>query len=456
MSNGPLDTGNLTATALGGLIGGGVIDPVTVIGQTFAAIEACPDPAIFTRLHRDRAEREALASAARHAAGTARGLLDGVPVAWKDLFDLQGVTTTAGSTVLAGNAPAAADAAVVARLRDAGMITVGHVNMTEFAYSGLGLNPHYGTPSNPHGGLGEFAPGGSSAGSGVAVARHLVPVSIGSDTGGSVRIPAAFNGIVGYKSSAGRYPMGGIFPLSTTLDTVGILCRSVTDAILVDAPLRGTPLPVQSRAVVAGMRIVIPANVVFEGCEPAVIENFEASIQRLQAAGAVVERRAFPAFDEIISLHQMYGPLAAAEAYALHRERITGPEAERMDRRVAARIRAASSISMVDYVRMRQARDRLVAAMAAELGGDFVAYPTVAITAPSIAALEADDAYFTRLNSRVLLNTLLGNVLDWCGVSLPNGVDARGLPTGFLLQGGPGRDDSLLAAALACEAVVQP
>ncbi|WP_091132143.1 amidase [Microvirga guangxiensis] len=432
----------------------GEIDVTDAIDQTLAAVEACDDPAIFTLTTPERAHAAARAASVRQRDGRSLGWLDGVPVAWKDLFDLSGHPTTAGSRLLTDAPPAIADAVIVTRLEAAGMVSIGRVNMTEFAFSGIGLNPHYGTPVNPHGQ--RRVPGGSSSGSGVAVARGLVPISIGTDTSGSVRIPAAFNGIVGYKTSGGRWPMQGAFPLSRTLDTLGVLCLSVLDAILVDAAARGLAAPDIRRESVRHLRVIVPTNVVFDECESAVVANFEAALKRLESAGAYVERRALPVLDEILALNAQYGPIVNAEAYALHRERVEGEAAARMDRRVASRMRLAAATPLSAYIAIMEARRRIVAETAAMLEeGWLVAYPTVAHVAPSIDELEADDDLFLRINMKTLRNTLLGNVLDWCGISIPNGADAQGMPTGFLLSGGPGRDDHLLASALAAEDIIR-
>jgi len=427
-------------------------DPVAVAEETLARIAACEDQAIFTCLTPERVLAEARAAARRIGEGRPRGLLDGIPTAWKDLFDLAGLPTWAGSKVLP-EVPAERDAAVVTNLTAAGMVTVGKVNMTEFAYSGLGINPHFGTPRNPHGT--DRVPGGSSSGSAVAVARGLVPAAIGTDTGGSVRIPAALNGIVGYKSTAGRYAMDGVFPLSQTLDSLGVFSHTVEDAVLVDAAMRGVIIPMLPRRPPAGVRLFIPTNVVFDECEPAVLANFEAAIERLARAGAVIERGAIPAFDEIARLNAAHGAIITAEAYALHRARVEGDEAARMDHRVASRLRLGARITLVDYLAVIFARRRLIAETDARLGDGFVAFPTVPIAAPPIVPLEQDETLFNVANGRLLRNTSLGNFLHWCGVSLPSGADAAGMPTALLLSGPAGRDEALLSLALGCEPLVR-
>ena len=451
-----VDLASRSALQLAALIQSGAVDPIEVAEATLAAIDACDDKAIFTRVTRERALAEARASSRRLRDGRPRSLLDGVPVAWKDLFDVEGLVTSAGSRVLAANAPALRDAAVVASLREAGMVAVGCVNMTEFAFSGIGLNPHFGTPHNPRSRDVPRIPGGSSSGSGVAVARGLVPVAIGTDTGGSVRIPAAYNGIVGYKATRGRYAMAGVFPLSRSLDSLGPLCRTVADAVVVDAAMRGLPAPNVARGQVQGLRLIVPTNVVFDDAEPAVVAAFEAALARLAAKGALVERRAFPAFEGLHELTRRHGALVTAEAYALHAERLNGPAAAAMDRRVVSRARLGAGISMPDYVAVSAARERLIAETEAAVGqGALIAFPTIVQVAPPIELLEKDDEVFFAHNGRTLRNTAIGNFLDWCGVSIPCGMGEAGMPVGFLLSGLRGQDEALLAAALAAESIIR-
>jgi aspartyl-tRNA(Asn)/glutamyl-tRNA(Gln) amidotransferase subunit A len=247
-----------------------------------------------------------------------------------------------------------------------------------------------------------------------------------------------------------------VFPLSRTLDTLGVLARSVGDAALVDAALRGQLVPEARPAPIAGRRILVPQNVVFDDVEAAVAENFEAALARLAVAGAVVERIQLPVFDEILSLTARHGAIAAAEAFVLHRARVEGADAASIDRRVVDRVRRGGGITLTDYVTLLQERARLIAQSASiSAGGTLVAFPTVVHTAPRIADLEADDELFGRINMRTLRNTLLGNFLDWCGISLPTGVDARGLPTALLLSAEPGADDALLSIGLSAEPVIR-
>lgn len=439
------------------LLQSGMLDPVDLAEETLAAIAAHPDSAIFTSVTAERARAEAEAARKRLSEGRSRGVLEGVPVAWKDLFDVEGLPTTAGSRVLKTSAPAKRDASVVRALADAGMVNVGRVNMSEFAFSGLGINPHYGTPRNPASPVGQHRiPGGSSSGSGVAVAAGLVPVSIGTDTGGSVRIPAAFNGVVGYKATRGRYSMEGVFPLAKSLDSLGPLCRTVQDAIWIDAAMRGRPAAdVLPRVEPGKLSFVIPETVIFDGAETEVVAAFEAAVDRLARAGARIRRAAFPEFSAIFDLMAEHGVLVTAEAFVLHRARLTGPDAAEMDPRVVKRALLGEKISLSDYVETLAARERLAADFEARLGpGELVLSPTLPHVAPLLQPLLDSEDLFFQMNGKTLRNTLIGNFLDLCGVSLPCGTAADSLPVGLLISAPKGHDDCLLAMAAATEGLL--
>nr|WP_316656052.1 amidase [uncultured Gellertiella sp.] len=438
------------------LLQSGALDPVDLARSTLAAIKGHADQSIFLELTEERALVEAQAARIRIREGRSLGPLDGIPLAWKDLFDIEGMATPAGSKILKTAASAARDADVVAALARAGMVSVGRVNMSEFAFSGLGINPHFGTPENPRSTDGHRLPGGSSSGSAVAVAAGLVPVSMGTDTGGSVRIPAAFNGIVGYKATRGRYSMRGVFPLATSLDSLGPLTRTVGDAVLVDAALRGEVTSGIRAADLAGQVIFVPETVVFDGIEPEVLASFERGLARLEKAGARIRRMAVPAFSAIFALMAEHGPLVTAEAYALHRERLQGEAARAMDPRVVARCRLGEKTSMPAYIAILAARQQMIAEMAALVGPDgLLAYPTLPHVAPKVAPLLEDDEAFFRMNGLTLRNTLIGNFLDWCGVSLPSGTGAAGMPVGLLLSGLPHQDERLLSVSLTAERLLE-
>ncbi|MGO4123649.1 amidase [Inquilinus sp. YAF38] len=445
------DLSQISAAALGRLYLAGATDPVAATEFFFDRIGACPDQAVFLLLTEARARREAEASLKRYRAGRPLGPLDGVPIAWKDLVDLEGAVTTAGAEVLRNAPPAKADAPIARHLAAAGMISLGKVNLSEFAYSGLGLNPHYGTPLNPFDAV-PRAPGGSSSGSAVAVARGLAPCAIGSDTGGSVRIPAAFNGLVGLKTTEGRIDKSGVFPLSQTLDTIGPLARTVEDCILLDAALRGAVATDVRRAELSGLRLVVPENIVFDHAEDGVVANFERALAALTAAGATVERRHIAIFDEALAVGAAHGSLTAAEAYAFHRELMEGPDAVRVDPRITSRISGGKRMTAGDLLAIQAMRRRLTPALVAELDGALLAFPTVPHAAPEIAPLEADVELYHQTNLRSLRNTMLGNILTTCGLALPTGLDGRGLPTSLLLSAPAGDESRLLAIGLAAEA----
>ncbi len=447
---------NKSVAGLSVLLQSGALDPVELAEVSLARIAGYQDQAVFTELLGERALTEARLSAQRLRSGRSLGLLDGIPVAWKDLFDTKGSVTTAGSAVLADAAPASADAAVVTSLAGAGMVSIGRTNLSEFAFSGLGINPHYGTAHNPASRDVPRIPGGSSAGSGVAVAAGLVPVAIGTDTGGSIRIPAAFNGIVGYKATRGRYSMQGVFPLAKSLDSLGPLCRTVQDAIWIDAAMHGRTVPDIGRADLSGLKLVIPETIVFDDAEPGVVAAFEAAVLRLEKAGARVKRRAFPIFAEIFEVTARHGALVTAEAFALHKARLEGPEAARMDQRVVARTRLGEKTTTADYIAIADARQRLIAAFTESLEpGELVIHPTLPHVAPPIAPLLADDDLFFKINGRTLRNTSIGNFLDGCGVSIPCGTGDAGMPVGFLLSGLRNGDEHLLSVALSAEAIIR-
>lgn len=444
-----------TAKALAEDMRAGRRDPLDLVAEVYDRIVAHGDDALFIRLTRARAEAEARAARERLRAGNPVSLLDGVPLAWKDLFDLKGTVTTAGSDVLRSAAPAVQDAALVRAGMQAGLVTVGTVNMTEFAYSGIGLNPHHGTPRNPRDRAVHRSPGGSSSGSGAVVAAGIVPLSIGTDTGGSIRIPAAFNGVVGYKTSTGHHPMGGVFPLSRTLDTLGPLAQTVEDCVLVDAVLCGLARPEVAAADLTSLDFVIPDAVVFDDLDPAVAAAFEATVARIAATGARLRRIALPELRETVEVIGRYGPLASAEAMDVHWDRLHGPDAARIDPRVVRRIRMADKMTAVDLIRLLDHRRRLIAAVDAALGDALLICPTTPSVAMPIAPLEADVEVFFHHNFRTLRHTALGNFLDWCGLAIPNGTDGAGMPTSLMICARHGRDRPLLAAGLALERVIR-
>ncbi len=444
-----------SAAAIGRAIAAGEVDPVALTEHLLERIGATDEP-VFITVTAARARAEAEAARARQAAGRPLSPLDGVPIAWKDLVDIATSPTTAGSSLYRDSAPKAADAPCAANLAAAGMVTLGKVNLTEFAYSGLGLNPHFGTPTNPHDRTTRRAPGGSSSGSAVAVAAGLAPVAIGTDTGGSVRIPAAFNGLVGYKSSEGRIDKRGVFPLSETLDSIGPIGRTVEDCILVETLLRGAATSAVRRAPLAGQRFVMATNVVLDEIEADVATALEAAIDDLAKAGARIESRPVPVLDEVMRVTAEHGTLTAAEAYTVHQALVDGPEAERIDRRVVSRIMNGKRMSAADVLIIQSERRRLKAELAADLDGAALVMPTTVHVAPPIAPLEADEALFHSTNLRTLRNTMLGNFLDLCGLAIPSGRTPAGMPASILFNLPAGEDDRLLSLGLELDRVLLP
>ena len=447
-----LDLATISAASLARLYRDGAITPSKATDFFLDRIASTTDRAIFLAVTAERARAEAAASTARYRDGKPLGPLDGVPVAWKDLFDLAGTTTTAGSDIYRHAPPARTDAVIVRNLADAGMVSLGKVNLSEFAYSGLGLNPHFGTPRNPFDTKVHRAPGGSSSGSAVAIAAGLAPVSIGTDTGGSVRIPAAFNGLVGFKTAEGSIDKTGVFALSPTLDTVGPLARTVEDCLLLYAALRGRA-PIEAEpANFSALHIVVPTNVVFDDADDAVAANFQKLIAKLAAKGARITERRIAAFDDVVAT-AMHGNITAAEAYFAHRALVESDAAKCVDPRVVARIMRGASMSAYDLLVLQTKRVELQRALRADLDGALLAFPTVAHTAPEVAPLEADPDLFHAVNIKTLRNTMLGNFLNLPGFAIPSGANAIGLPTSFLISAPAGSESELFAASLAVESL---
>ncbi|MBN9070363.1 MAG: hypothetical protein J0H34_01950 [Rhizobiales bacterium] len=432
----------------------GEAGPVAVTECLLERIGKAAADNVFLAVTTERALSEAKAAEARYRDGRPLSPLDGVPIAWKDNYDVAGSRTTAGSILWKDAPEKSADLRCVANAAAAGAVAMGKLNMTELAYSGLGLNPHFGTAVNPVDRKTLRAPGGSSSGSGAAVAAGLVPIAIGSDTGGSVRIPAAYNGVVGFKTSIGRIDKEGVVPLARSLDTVGPLARSVEDCILADMIMRGAVMSPVRRGDLSSLRLFVPTNVMLDGLDDAVQENFERSLRTLESKGATVRRGPLPALDEVVAMMAAHGALIAAEAYAAYHEIADGEDAKRIDRRVLARMLGGKRMSARDLLVLQQMRARLIPQVPQMLDGALLATPTAPLTAPAIAPLEADDAVFHEVNLRTLRNTSVTNMLDMCGVAMPNGHDAENLPTSLLISAPWGEDERLLSAALAVEAAV--
>jgi aspartyl-tRNA(Asn)/glutamyl-tRNA(Gln) amidotransferase subunit A len=404
----------------------------------------------LTRLYEGTAKAEAQASDLLRAAGLTRSPVDGLPISIKDLFDVAGETTLAGSVVLDTEPPAQASAAIVRRLRAAGAVIVGRTNMTEFAFSGLGINPHYGTPRNPWDrNDGGRIPGGSSSGAAVSVADDMAIGAIGTDTGGSVRIPAALCGLTGFKPTARRVPMDGVLPLSRQLDSVGPIAKSVRCCAVLDAILSGEAAPLPQPTSLRGARLAMPTTVVLDGLDAHVAAAFSGALSKLSGAGARVEEIDLPPIAQLASINAK-GGFSAAEAWAWHRPHIERA-ASRYDPHVLSRILRGRDMTAADLLDVIAARSAWIASTESLLTGfDAMLLPTVPIVAPKIADLAAsDDAYFAA-NGLMLRNPSVINFLDGCALSVPCHAPGTA-PAGLMIAGIGGSDRRILALGMAVE-----
>ena len=379
-------------------------------------------------------------------AGYVASPLAGLPVSVKDLFDVSGERTLAGSKALDDSPPAPRDASIVARLRAAGAILIGRTNMTEFAFSGVGINPHHGTPGNPYDR--RLIPGGSSSGAAVSVSDGGAVVAIGTDTGGSVRIPAALCGIVGFKPTQKRIPREGVTPLSTTLDSVGPLASSVACCAVADAVMAGEPPIAPPPIPLEALRLGVPQSYALDDLAAEVATAFADACTMLSRAGARLVDLPLGELSELPAINAS-GGFAPIEASAWHK-RLLERRGSEYDPRVRSRIERASGMTAVEYIRLREARADLIARVAARTTGfDALLMPTVAMTAPPIAAFERDEDY-RRLNALLLRNTSVVNFVDRCALSVP--IPTTGPPVGLTIVGEHGADWHLLGVGRSIEA----
>ncbi|MFX1682751.1 amidase [Mitsuaria sp. CC2] len=409
----------------------------------------------FLRRFDDAARATAEASDAAAARGEARLALGGLAISVKDLFDVAGQPTTAASAAMDDAPLAVRDAPAVARLRAAGAALMAHTNLSEFAFSGVGINPHHGTPRNPVtraiDGL-ERIPGGSTSGGAVSVSAGAAWAALGSDTGGSLRIPAALQGLVGFKSTARLVPLEGCVPLAPSLDTAGAITRSVRDAALLHAVLSGAPAKLDERPLSA-WRLAITPTFMQDELEPAVAVLFERALATLRAAGARIEERTLPALPRVAEL-QTQGGITASEAWAWHHARLA-ERGDRYDPRVAVRIRRGEAILPEAYQALLDARRRWIVDMTAAMSGiDAFLSPTVPLQAPEIAPLLSSDDLFLATNTRLLRNTAVVNLLDGCAISIPCEHPGE-LPVGLMLWAPAMHDRAVLGAASRVESALQ-
>jgi aspartyl-tRNA(Asn)/glutamyl-tRNA(Gln) amidotransferase subunit A len=444
----------MTIVGLSRLLASRKISSRALAEQSLAAIETTDGEGArtFILVH----DREALAAADRIDVMRTRGLklgaLAGIPISIKDLFDEAGITTLSGSKVLVGNPPATRDSTVVARLKNAGAIIIGRTNMTEFAFSGLGINPHYGTPKNAFDRAAGRIPGGSSSGAAISVTDGMAAGAIGTDTGGSIRIPAALNGLVGFKPTARRVPLDGVLPLSFSLDSAGPIAKTVADCALLDQVLSAGTMRRPSRARLRGLRFAVPATVFQEDLSSFVADAFHAALGRLSAAGAIIVELPMTEFAQAAEVNPR-GALVSAEAYAWH-WRVMKDGAAQYDRRVLSRILPGEMISAATYIDLLQSRERFVRTInAAASDYDAMLMPTTPDTAPTIAETNKDDDHYNRINGRMLRNPPIVNLFDGCALSVPCHEPGDG-PVGLMIAGTKDSDRRILAIGLAVEEVV--
>ena len=429
------------AMELGRRIGAGTLDPVELTEACLDATAAHPlAPRIYARMTETRARAEAEGARARATAGLRRGPLDGVPLSWKDLYDTAGTATEAGTAMMAGRVPDA-DAAVLTAATGAGTVCLGKTHLSEIAFSGLGWNPVTATP--PCVNDADAVPGGSSSGAAASVAFGLAPAAIGSDTGGSIRLPAAWNDLVGFKPAHGHLPLTGVVPLCARFDTVGPLCRRVEDAGPIVAALGGAKAPDLTGAGLSGLRLMVLDTVVTQDLDPAPGAAFDTALSRLSAAGAQIVHATFAPLTEAYDLAL---PLYGAEAWAFWRPHVER-HGDRMFPMIRERVTAGGAVLAADWIagwdRLHALRRGFAEAMA---GFDAVLCPTAAILPPKLAALADPDTY-RAVNLRALRNTRMGNLMGLAAVSLPTGTPSCGI----MLHVQPGDEGRLLRIAAAAE-----
>ena len=447
--------GYLSIAELGSRFRRGELSPVALTEALLARIEALDGPlGAFQLVSAERALAAARAAETTLAAGQDLGPLHGIPYAAKDLFDVGGLPTTAGTDLLADNV-AARDCAVVAKLARAGMVLLGKTKTVQFAYGGAGVNTIMGTPHNPWNRT-HHLPGGSSSGSGVCVAAGMAPMALGSDTGGSVRIPAALCGVTGLKTTVGQVSRAGVYPLSWSLDSVGPLTRSVEDAALVyqaiqgpdanDETTRGRALQdvlARLRDGIEGYRIGIAETVFWDDADAGVAAAVRSAAEVFETLGARVRSMDFPAAADAVALNPR-GLVIAAEAYTLNRKFLDS-HYESLDPVVAARMIKGRDISAADYLQTTLDWKRLRREAVHQLADvDAVLCPTTPIAACPLAGTQADMNVYAEKNLMYLRNTAIGNILDLCGLSVPCGFTADGMPIGLMIYARPFEEDRVL------------
>jgi aspartyl-tRNA(Asn)/glutamyl-tRNA(Gln) amidotransferase subunit A len=405
----------------------------------------------FLSVDHNKARAQADAMDLLRKTGSEPSPFAGIPISVKDLYDVKGEVTGAGSKILGSNVPAGQDAPTIARLRQAGFVFIGRNNMVEFAYAGIGMNSHFGTPKSPYDRESGRIPGGSTSGGAVAVADGMAIAALGSDTGGSCRIPAAFCGITGYKPTAFRVPTTGLTPLSFSLDSAGPLANSVDCCAILDALMAGEDVCENSPVDAKHIRLAIPETMVMDGLDEVVSAAFDRAVATLTNAGVEIVKILFSELAEIQHINRL-GGFAASESYAWHKNFLEN-RMDEYDPRVGSRIIKGANQSAVDYIELCQERQRVIE-MAVKTTNPFdaVIMPTVAIIPPTIEYVDKDEIYFLT-NMMTLRNTSVGNFLDRCSISLPCHKQGEP-PVGFMLTGRHGDDRHLFRISKTVEQVL--
>ena len=428
-------------------------NPVEILEQALDKAPHAQDA--WISLLPELAMQQAKASQARWQAGKPLSPLDGIPIAWKDVFDLAGTATTCASLSRSQAPAASSDAALVHQLHELGMVSVGKTNMSELAYSGLGINPYSGTPHNPFDSQQARIPGGSSSGSAAVVHAGVVACAMGSDTSGSIRIPAAYYGLAGYKPSSARYPRQGMFPLAPSLDTAGPIAHTMADIRLLDACLLGLDAHSSTSRLGFTPRFVVPDGRFLAQTAPAVQQVFQHALQSLKQAGYHVEHREFLPYTQTLDLFAEHGTLVAIESIEVHKELLDSPTLQRVDPRIVARLQRGRQIPPASAQLIRTQRQVYIqASLQALAPEEILIYPTVPVSPPLIAPLEHDPELFAQTNATVLSHTMPSSYLDMPTISLPAGLDSLGLPVGLSLSMRQNQDAALLEAAQHIEHII--
>ena len=431
----------LSAMEMSAALQSGAVTSRRMVDESIARAGSEAAQAALAVLTAERAVADAVLSDSRRTKGAPLSPLDGVPITWKDVFDVEGEVTRAGSQSRTSAPPAAVDSWVVRQAQSCGLVTVGKTHLSEFAFSGLGINQYFGTPRNPNSGTEALVPGGSSSGAAAAVAAGVAPLAVGTDTSGSVRIPAAFCGLVGFKASSTRYGPADFLPLSRTLDSIGIIARATKDVRALDALLASGPHHLTSRP--PALRAVIPEGEWIDDCSPEVYGLFTEAVRELERCGMSIETRPLASMRMAQDLMDRHGTIVGAEAYLMHESDLESGAIESATRRRLARSAAARDTVSVVYRQMGPLR----AQFSRELAGAVLVCPTVRHLPPAVAALADNPSLYDATNAKTLRNTMLLSYLGTCGISLPLASESGTASTGLLLSMPEYSDESLLELA---------